>query len=298
MRQAIIDIIADTIIHVYDLPHTSSGLGKTVYTTEVDKCYRAADITKVSEIIYNSIVHYSYNEFELEDKDLQAMHGAALRSKLKYNPAADDSAKLKYGFFGEVLLYSILLLVHKAQPIIARGYFYNPLENSETKGYDSYQLVDNDGNIELWFGEVKFHIDYKQAIDSVMSNIDKALSDEYLETNILAMSNHKNNFNITTSLVGKIIEAWEANPEIKICDEIARHSMTLIYPIFILYQHDKEDYEGNIKKISDYITSNHHSKSFTLSTPYKIFFILLPLEKVKEIKENVISWIESKKPLI
>lgn len=298
MRQTIIDLITDTIIHVYDLPHSSTGLGKTVYTTEVDKCYKAADINKVAEIIYNSIVHYSYNEFELQDKDLQSMHAAALKTKLKYNPAAEETVKIKYGFFGEVLLYSILLLTHKARPIIARGYFYNPLENSETKGYDSYQLVDNGGNTELWFGEVKFHIDYKQAIDSVMSNIEKALSDDYLETNILAMSNHKNNFNINTSPIGKIIEDWEADPEIKICDEIAKHNMTLIYPIFILYQYDDENYEGNIKKISDYITTKHHSKSFTISTPYKLFFILLPLEKVKEIKANVISWIESKKPLI
>jgi len=298
MRQSIIDLISDTIVHVYDLPDTTSGMVKMLYTTEVDKCYKAEDLSKVADIIYNSIVHYSYNEFELEDKDLQALHAAALKTKLKYNAAAADNVKIKYGFFGEVLLYSILLFAYKAKPIIARGYFYNPLEKSETKGYDSYQLIDNEGAIELWFGEVKFHIDYKKAIDSVMSNIEKAISDEYLETNILAMSNHKNNFNIDTSPIGKIIEDWEGNPEIKICDEINKHKMTLIYPILILYQKDDGDYNSNIKKISDYISSHHPSKSFKISTPYKLFFILLPLEKVKEIKENVITWIESKKQLI
>lgn len=298
MRQSIIDLVRDTIIHVYDLPDHGSGLDKTLYTNEVDKCFKAENVNQLAEIIYNSIVHYSYNEFDLDGKDLGAMHTAALKTKLKYNPEATEAVKIKYGFFGEVLLYSILLITYNAQPIIARGYFYNPLEKSETKGYDSYQLVDNAGNIELWFGEVKFHIDYKKAINSVMANIEKALSDDYLETNILAMSNHKNNFNIENTPVSKIIEEWENNPDIKICDELIKHNMTLIYPIFILYQKDEDDYNSNIRKICDYIVSDHHSKSFKISTPYKLFFILLPLEKVKEIKQNVITWIESKKPLI
>ena len=36
---------------------------------------------------------------------------------------------IRYGFYGEVLLYAILHHIYGANPIILRGYFYNPLKN-------------------------------------------------------------------------------------------------------------------------------------------------------------------------
>ncbi|OOQ60380.1 HamA C-terminal domain-containing protein [Mucilaginibacter pedocola] len=298
MRQTLIDLIKETIIYEYDLPNAKVGTLKTIYSTHNDQCYSAKDINNIAKIIYNSIVDYAYNEFDIAGKNLDALHVGALKTKLKYNPSADATTKIKYGFFGEVLLYSILITLYHAKPLIARGYFYNPLEKAETKGYDSYQLVDNNGSIELWFGEVKFHANHTQGIDSVMDNIEKALSDTYLETNVLALSNHRNNLNIAGSVIETILDNWEANPTISIPAEIKKYNMTLIYPILILYQHDGGDYNANIKKIPDYITLKHPSKTFTLSVSHKVFFILLPLDKVKEIKQNVIQWIESKKPLI
>jgi hypothetical protein len=297
MRQTLIDLIKKTIIYEYELPNATAGILKTIFSTENDHCYSVNDINAIAEIIYNSIIDYAFNEFDLVDKDLDALHAVALKTKLKYNPAADDTAKIKYGFFGEVLLYSILIVLYNARPLIARGYFYNPLENAETKGYDSYQLVDNNGTIELWFGEVKFHASHTQGIDSVMKNIDKALSDSYLETNVLAFHNHKNNLNISGSLIETILNDWETTPSINIASEIVKYNMTLVYPILILYQHDGAHYDLNIKKIPEYITANYTSKTFSLSVPHKVFFIILPLDKVKEIKQKVIQWIESKKPV-
>ena len=48
-----------------------------------------------------------------------------------------DATKLKYGFFGEVILHSILKVFFGTQTFISKGYFYNPLENSESKDYSS-----------------------------------------------------------------------------------------------------------------------------------------------------------------
>jgi len=298
MRQALIELIQKTIIYEYDLPNPTKGVGRTIFSTENDHCYSAKDCNAIAEIMYNSIIDYSFNEFELVGKDLDAMHSVALKTKLKYNPDADDAAKIKYGFFGETLLYSILMIIYGARPLVARGYFYNPLESSETKGYDSYQLVENNGQVELWFGEVKFHANHTSGIDSVMANIDKALSDRYLETNVLAIHNHKNNLNIPGSLIESILDAWESSPTINIVQQIIKYNMVLVYPVLILYQHDGSHYDINVKKIPDYIAANYTPKSFGISVPHKIFFIILPLDKVKEIKQNVIQWIESKKPVI
>lgn len=297
MRPALINLIKKTIICEYYLPNAGNSILKTHLTTDQDHCYRADDQDKLVEIIYNSIVDYSFNEFDLAQKDLDNLLAIALKTKLKYNPAADDTTKLKYGFFGEVLLYAILLTIYKARPLIARGYFYNPLEKEETKGYDSYQLIDNNGKPELWFGEVKFHISHQTGIDSVMNNITKALSDTYLENNVMALYNHKNNLNIPGSAIETILDNWERQPNIRIIDEIRKYQMTLVYPIMILYEHDGGNYDDNIKKIPEYLAGKYATTSFELSIPYKLFFIILPLAQVKAIKTDVIQWIESKKPL-
>ncbi|MEA9414338.1 Hachiman antiphage defense system protein HamA [Flavobacterium sp. PL02] len=296
MRKSLLDLINKTIVYKYDLPNSGAGIFSTIYSTENDRCYAANDKDDIAEIIFNSIIEYSFNEFDITGKDYQALHTVALRNKLKYNPAATEETKIKYGFFGEVLLYSLLMVMFKAKPLIARGYFYNPLENAETKGYDSYQLVENKGITELWFGEVKFHISHISGINSVMENIDKALSDWYFENNIIAIHNHKNNLNLKGSKIEVILNEWEQNPIIKIGDEIKKHGIKLVYPILLLYEDDLKGYDGNIKKIPEYIKKKFSAKKFSLSIDYSIFFILLPIEKVKETKLSVIQWIESRKP--
>jgi hypothetical protein len=296
MRKSLIDLINKTIVYKYDLPNRGAGILSTIYSTENDKCYAAVDKNDVAEIIYNSIIEYSFNEFDITGKDYQSLHAIALRNKLKYNPIATQKTKIKYGFFGEVLLYSLLMVMYKAKPLIARGYFYNPLENAETKGYDSYQLIENMGVTELWFGEVKFHIKHSTGLNSVFENIDKALSDWYFENNIIAIHNHKNNLNLKGSKIEAILEDWEQNPIIKIADEIKKHSIKLVYPILLLYEDDLSGYDDNIKKIPEYINEKFAGKKFSLSIDYSVFFILLPIEKVKETKLSVIQWIESKKP--
>lgn len=296
MRQSLIDLINKTIIYKYDLPNSGLGIVKTIYSTDADKCYSSNDRDDLTEIIYNSIIEYSFNEFDIKDKDFGNLHAIALMNKLKYNPKADKSVRIKYGFFGEVVLFSLLLVHFKANPLIARGYFYNPLESSETKGYDSYQLVDNGGQIELWFGEVKFHVDHKKGIKSVFDNISKAISDSYFESNIIAIQNQRNNLNIKGTVIETIIDSWEENPSIKIVDEVKKHNIKLVYPILLMYEDDETGYDDNIKKAIDHINLKHVGKSFNLSFDYSIFFILMPVIKVKDTKLNVLQWIESKRP--
>lgn len=298
MRKNLLDLIEKTIVYKYDLPNDKVGIQKTIISTQNDKCYSSIDKNNITEIIYNSIIEYSFNEFELIEKDYQNLHSIALKTRLKYNTKANSGTKIKYGFLGEVLLYSILYVIYKAKPLIARGYFYNPLENSETKGYDSYQLIENNGITELWFGEVKFHSNHEGGIKNIFKNIYKALSDEYLERNILALPNHRNNFNYKGSQIEKILDKWEKNPAINILQELKTHKIKLIYPILLIYSKDDKSYDDNIKKVPQFIKDNFKTKKIKISVDYSVFFILVPLEKVKEIKTDVIKWIESKKQLI
>jgi hypothetical protein len=76
--------------------------------------------------------------------------------------------------------------------------------------------------------------------------------------------------------------------------------MKLVYPIMILYEENKLGYDESIKRIPEYVKEKFENliESFDLSIDYSIFFILMPLKNVKHIKETVIEWIDSKKPLL
>lgn len=313
MRPSLLNLIKQTIIFEYKLPNNEKNIPKVDVSTNPDLCYSVSveDVESIKNIIYNSIIEYSFNEFELKLSDFQNLHSRALRAKINYNESAKQDTKIKYGFFGEVLLYSILHVILGIKPLIARGYFYNPLENSETKGYDSYHLIEKDGDVELWFGEVKFHKNYKNGINDIFGKenkekglnagwkIENALSDGYLDRNILAIiENHKNNLNIKDAkVINKIVLDWEANSNIIISEQLKKYNAKLVYPVLVLYE-GKSDYDESIKQIPKYINETYKNISAKLVVDYSIFFIFLPLQNVREIKLDVISWIESKKELM
>ncbi|HFK5574053.1 TPA: hypothetical protein ACG0AX_002405, partial [Elizabethkingia anophelis] len=108
MRKTLLDLIENTIIHQYDLPNSTAGISKTIFSIDDDKCFKTTNNNDFSEIIYNSIIEYSFNEFEIDGKDYDKLHYIALQTKLKYNPTADLKTKIKYGFLGEVILFSVL----------------------------------------------------------------------------------------------------------------------------------------------------------------------------------------------
>ncbi|OIQ30330.1 MAG: hypothetical protein BM564_02875 [Bacteroidetes bacterium MedPE-SWsnd-G2] len=298
MRNELLELIKNTILYRYDLPHVEKDISNSVFSTENDKCYETSDIESLSEIIYNSIIEYSFNNLDFEEKEYEKLHTIALKTKLKYSEIATERTKISHGFHGETILFCILYAILNSIPAISRGYFYNPLESSETKGYDSYHLVEKEGVTELWFGEVKFRTTHSSGIKSALDSIEKAISDDYLANNFLAMTNFKNNFNIEGTKIEEIIKNWEENPVIDIIEEIKKHNLKLIYPIVILYNKSTDGYDKSIENAINYIENRYSSSTFNISIPYSIYFIWIPVEDVRQIKLNVIEWIESKRPLM
>lgn len=294
MRESLKKLIDKTIIYKYSLPNNTDKIDPVNLSNHKDDCYDYSNDNDLIELIYNSIIEYSFNEFDLTKKDYLSI---ALQTKMRYNEYDTQSTKLKYGFFGEVLLYSFLHHIYKANPLISRGYFFNPLEKSETKGYDSYHLIENDGVVELWFGEVKFRDTLYNGAKSAIDGLDKAFSDDYLKNNIIAMNNFRNNFAIKDSKIEEILNEWDGTP-IKIINEAIKHNMTLVYPILLVYPDDNPNYHERIKKAVDKINEKFTKKTYNLSINYKLFFIFLPISEVKKVKQEVIKWIDLKKPLL
>jgi len=302
LRQSLKDLFDKTILFQYFIPHERKKIDGVNISNYQDFCFYSKSDNEIIDLIYNSIIEYSFNEFEIDGKDYSNLIARALLTKIKYKESKSELTKIKYGFYGEVLLYAFLHNFFNTKPVISRGYFYNPLENSETKGYDSYHLVEHKGNVELWFGEVKFRATFccgkTSSITSAVEGIEKALSDEYLETNILAMDNERNNFNIQGTKIEVVLDNWRENPSIKIIDEIKKFNMTLVYPMLIIYSDKEPNYDKKIKNAVEKINKKFASKAYKLSIDYKLFFIFLPISEVKKIKQEVIKCIESKQPLL
>lgn len=296
MRKELKKLLEKTLFFKYSLPNKDLAFSVDLSSCE-DDCFTHSSDLDLAKLIYQSILDYSYNEFELNSKDFNTLFNKALQNKIKYKKKQDEITKIKYGFYGEVLLYSILYSFYNSKPIISRGYFYNPLENSETKGYDSYHLVENENNIELWFGEVKFRDSLYSGAKSAIDGLEKAFSDEYLTNNFIAMENHSNNFNLSGTKIEKILDEWDGT-DINILEQVKKHNMVLIYPILLVYSDSSIDYEDKIKNAINKINRKFTKKNYSLSIASELFFIFLPVNKVKEIKKEVIKWIELGKPQV
>ena len=294
MRESLKKLINKTIIYKYSLPNNTNEIDQVNLSNHKDDCYDYSNDNDLIELIYNSIIEYSFNEFDLTKKDYLSI---ALQTKMRYDEHDKPLTKLKYGFFGEVLLYSFLHHIYRVNPLISRGYFFNPLEKSETKGYDSYHLVENDGVVELWFGEVKFRDTLYSGAKSAIDGLNKAFTDDYLKNNIIAMNNFKNNFAIKDSKIEEILNEWDGTP-IQIINEVIKHNMTLVYPILLVYPDNNPNYHKRIKKAVDKINEKFTLKTYNLLINYKLFFIFLPISEVKKVKQEVLKWIELKKPLL
>lgn len=302
MKNSLRQLINNTIILEYKLSNLDLGIDKTCTTHKDlnDDCYKCGNSDDLNRIIYESILYYAYDEFQLLDGDHQKMFVKAFNRKFKYNHFSSELAKRRLGIYGESLLYAVLHQLYNATTLVSRGYFYDIQKKSEVTGYDSFQLLQRGDEIELWFGETKFYEDGIAAIDKVFSNIEKAISDDYLvKTNFTTILQKKGNIIDKESKLYKILDKWDKCIIESLEDELRDNQIKLVYPVLITFNIVGDDYNETIKTTIKHINDNYsHLKFDKISIEYSIFFILMPIEDVKKSKETIIEWIDKKEPLM
>ncbi|WP_431610266.1 Hachiman antiphage defense system protein HamA [Chryseobacterium sp. 'Rf worker isolate 10'] len=302
MKESLLNLISEALVLEYNLPNQTLNYQKSCITHERlnDDCYKADDLQKLSRIVYESVLYYSYDQFQLDGGNHQGMFENAFKRKFKFNEAADETAKLKLGFYGEALLYSLLKIFYKNETLVCRGYFYDIQKKSEVTGYDCFHLIQTGESLELWFGETKFYQDGKAAVDSVFNNISKAISNDYLiETNFVTILQSKGNIVDKNTKIYEILDKWEKSLITNMVDELNANSIKLVYPILITYNQNSSGYDKSVEEIINHINSEYIDLKFKdIGIDYSIFFIFLPITNVRECKKQIIEWIDSKEPLI
>ncbi len=296
MRQSIIDHFKDTVIFKYSLRNDALDIDKSIYSTVDDKCYTLKSDTDLSLLIYNALIDYAFDECEMTGEDVSELHLEAITQRMRIEDEDDEETQGKYGFFGEVLLNLYLRIIHGTDCIITKGQFYDILSPEEPKGYDSYHLVEDNDDLYLWFGEVKFHQTDDSALKSALDNLEKAISDDYFRKNLLAITHKRRILNVDTPKIKGVVERVRKNPVIQVDTLKSEFDLKLIYPIFII-SNSLKDYDRTIKSSIDYIRNNHSGKTLDIGIDYDLFFIFLPVNSVKTIKTKILQWIESNQPL-
>jgi hypothetical protein len=302
MKESLRQLIADTVILEYKLKNTDLNIDKTCIThTDLnDDCYKTNDEEKFSKIIYESVLYYSYDQFQLDGGNHQGMFENAFKKKFKFNEAANETAKLKLGFYGEALLYSILKSFYKTETLVCRGYFYDIQKKSEVTGYDCFHLIQTGDNLELWFGETKFYENGIKAVNKVFQNISKAISNDYLiNTNFTTILQSKGNIEDKKSKIYKVLDKWDKALITNMVNELNSNNIKLIYPVLITYEQNNKGYDESVKEIISHINTEYKNVTFDeIGIDYSIFFILIPIMNTKNCKKRIIEWIEKNEPLM
>jgi len=299
MRHGLDALISRTVGLMYTLPTVDGSIPKITVSTQNDECYKvlSSDI-ELAKVIYNGIIDYSFEESKIDLTKLDVFQKRALKTKLKFTRTDSIDRQLAYGFYGEVLLYLLLQKFHNVNTFISRGHFYNPLENSETKGYDTYQMIlKSNGETELWFGEVKFHKDFRTGVSQILNKIQRSLGDEYFNNNILAMEDFESFVNPNVTIT-PLLEAFRDNPDVNLSALANEYGFSFVYPMLVIFDDANKSYDDIIKDVVRYTNERWTNININFSLRYSLFFMLLPVKVVKDIKMQVRSWILSEEPLI
>lgn len=140
----------------------------------------------VDDLFQRHLVSFSlsYTQFQAINGDTAAK---ALKRAAQIVYATDKYARR--GEFGELILHGVMRDFFMAEPAVSKIY-YKDSDNNTVKGFDSVHVVlTNQGEIEIWLGEVKFYKDLGPAITDAINEIELHLQREFLKREFIAITN-------------------------------------------------------------------------------------------------------------
>ena len=70
MREVVKELIEQSIFFEYKLPNENKNIESSKYSNYKDFCFSNDKYEKISELIYNSIIDYANNEYEIDETEL------------------------------------------------------------------------------------------------------------------------------------------------------------------------------------------------------------------------------------
>jgi hypothetical protein len=129
-------------------------------------------------------------DFALKYSELEEFNsGTAMRLMRQAAKTVYTTDKYgKRGEFGELLLHALLREVFDSEPAISKIY-YKSATNETVKGFDAVHVVQGQGGLELWLGEVKFYKDARSAVYDISNEILAHTGTDYLRSEFILIGN-------------------------------------------------------------------------------------------------------------
>ena len=181
------------------------------------------------------------------------------------------------GEFGELFLHMILRQIYKSIPAISKIYFKDSV-NHTVKGYDAVHIVQIDGKLELWLGEVKFYNNAAKAIQDVIAEIQAHTNQNYLRNEKMLLANK---IDPDSSFYPTLSRLLDQNTSLDELFDCACIPILITYDSGTLKKHNKttDDFNKELEEEVLAIRQKIEEKTSNLNLPVKIHLFLLPLQE-------------------
>lgn len=241
---------------------------------------------------YKAVADYLFDwllEFAMKYSDLEDVNSVTA-AKMLNKAAKTVYTTEKYGKrgeFGELFLHALIRQTFDSEPVISKIY-YKTATNDTVKGFDAVHIVEQDNNLELWLGEVKFYKNAKDAIRDVVDELKTHTQNDYLQNEFVMIS-------------GKIDDKWPHAQKIK---ELLskRNSLDKVFkqiciPVLLTYESDtvaKHNVDSEAFKtalLNETESLYNHFKEQSLPK-VKIHLFLVPIADKEELLKALHSKLE------
>lgn len=192
-------------------------------------------------------------------------------------------ATKKYGLrgeFGELLLHAAVKDFFDAQPAVSKIHFKDSA-NDTVKGFDCVHLVESDGEIELWLGEVKYYKSLSKAITDVVAELKDHVAAGFLRREFIAITNKLDSAWAHTEMVKQLLH------EHRTLDEIRDR---LVIPVMLTYDSETvATHSANDETYRSALTAevnagwNKFAAAVDDEFPVTLHLILVPLASKKRL---------------
>lgn len=183
------------------------------------------------------------------------------------------------GEFGELFLHIALRQVHKSIPAISKIYWKDSVNNT-VKGYDAVHVVEVDGELQLWLGEVKFYDDANRAIKDVVNEIVEHTKIDFMKNEVALIANKLDK---KSPYYSRLMGLLDANTSLDKVFDVACIPVLITYNSAALRKHERVTKEYNLafEKEARSILERFEAKLAGLSLPVKVHLFLIPLKEKK-----------------
>jgi hypothetical protein len=239
--------------------------------------YRQGELRR---IIFDALPHFAltpdeFEEYLREPGEQYRLAWSRISTRHKYSK----------GDYGELMLFLILKVFFESDKLITK--IKLKTGNQEVYGYDcAHFTYDNDQPV-LWLGESKFHANFSNAITQAFDSLKEHCEVDFTKSEFSFLEPHIE-LNSSSPYFRKLKVILKNIPSF---DEIK-----IKVPVFITYSskdvtsytdHLSPEFIDAFQKDFDKKYAQINKKTLTTTANFELIFILLPLETVKELKDEL-----------